>query len=179
MRTGRRHLGPVLMSSDAETPQYFDGTFHGTYANVSVTQRVGCQSLISYQGDYMTLNFNGSAIYVYGGKVSRVESIVDRCERSPRKGYVTLTLDSARTMVPTAVSSHPRHTSFTSPIITRLTLAVTLDGGSESYMSGYGNNQLQALLYSAGGLSDSQHTIVSLRRGRRHRHVVADLARRP
>jgi hypothetical protein len=70
----------MLISSDAETPQYFDGTFHGTYANVSVTQHVRYPSLISYQGDYMTLNFNASAIYVYGGKVSRVESIEDRCE---------------------------------------------------------------------------------------------------
>jgi hypothetical protein len=95
---------------------------------------------------------------------------------------VTLTLGSARTMVPTAVSSHPHHALsqliYIAPV-TPLTLAVTLDGGSESYMSGYGNNQLQALLYSAGGLSDSQHTIVSTRRGRRHRHVVADPARRP
>jgi hypothetical protein len=113
----------------------------------------------------MTLTFNGSAIYVYGGKVSRVESIEDLCEPQPREGYVTLTLGSARTMVPMAVRPHPNHADspsiFIAPVAP-LTLAVTLDGGSESFMSGYGNNQLQALLYSAGGLSDSQHTIVSI-----------------
>jgi hypothetical protein len=81
----------------------------------------------------MSLTFNGTAIYIYGAK------------RDNHGLY----------------SSKSNHVDFA---MTEYDDIAQLDGGNIQYQLGYSEtDDIQALLYSAGGLSpNSEHTIVSL-----------------